>query len=353
MGARAQEAVSFHSQLKDVGLLRLLGVLAAGADDDTGIVDPAPGRETLAGIMGCSERTITNRISKLVEAKELEVLRVGSGPGRPSAFRILLPIPDVTCFNDERGKKGEREKKGEKFDTLEARVTALEGAVAGIKGEIEAKFFPLLQAIEALKGEIAGLKGEIIELKGEKGGKGEAEREKGGNGKGESLPEVERRRSSTILTSPIGEVDPHTDSACAREPADPIAREQEFWDKALTLVKAWQGLTVDYRLLDVTRSTDKADFFAPALKLITEFDGDYAAAWTAVNTEYERMVGAGLNVRRLSAVSLGVMAELTRARLPRSDPPVTQSARQNGSGQGSAVDAFEVYLQQRAAERVT
>lgn len=326
MGARAQEAVSFRSQLKDVDLLRLLGVLAAGADDDTGLIDPAPGRETLAGIFDCSERTITNRVSRLVESGELEIVRIGSGPGRPSAYRLLLPIPDVTCFNDER------EKKGEKSSTLDARMTALEIQM----GEIKAQIFSLLQAVE--------------ELKGEKGGKGETEREKGGSLKGESLPEVERGRSSTIHTSPIGEVDPHTDSACEGEPG--ADREQDYWQKALKLIKAWQELTVDYRPLDATRSTDKADFFAPALRLITEFGGDYAAAWAGARNEYERMVGAGLNVRRLAAVSSGVMAELTRARLPRSDPAV-QAARQNGSGQGSAVDAFEVYLQQRVAESVT
>lgn len=344
MGARAQEAVSFRSQLKDVDLLRLLGVLAAGADDDTGLIDPAPGRETLAGIFGCTERTVTNRMNRLLESGELEVVRVGSGPGRPSAYRLLLPIPEVTCFNDERVKKGE------KSSTLEARVTALETGLAELKGEIDAKFFTLLQAIEELKGEIS-------ELKGEKGGNEEPERVKRVKGKGESLPEVGRGRSSTILTSPIGEVDPHTDSACAGEPAPDLpvetAHEQDFWDKALRLVKDWQRLTGGYRLLDSSKSQDKADFYAPALRIITEFDGEYAAAWIAVKAEYERMVGDNLNVRRLSAVSSGVLAELARAKLPRSDPPVTQSARQNGSGQGSAVDAFEVYLQQRAAERVT
>lgn len=336
MGARAQEAVSFRSQLKDVDLLRLLGVLAAGADDDTGLIDPAPGRETLAGIFGCTERTITNRISKLVESGELEMVRIGSGPGRPSAYRLLLPIPDVTCFNDER------EKKGEKSSTLEARVTALEGAVAEIKGEIEAKFFTLLRAIEELKGEIA-------ELKGEKGGKGEAEREKREKGKGESLPEVERRRSVTILTSPIGEVDPHTERVRPGEPTPDLPvetdREQEFWDKAVKLVKGWQGLTGGYRPLDVTKSVDKADFYAPALRIISEFDGDYAAAWTAVKAEYERMVGDNLNVRRLSAVSSGVLAELARARLPRSDPAVQSATRPGKPGtQGAAVESFEAYL---------
>lgn len=325
MGARAQEAASFRSQLKDVDLLRLLGVLAAGADDDTGLIDPAPGRETLAGIFNCSERTITNRVARLVESGELEIVRIGSGPGRPSAYRLLLPIPDVTCFNDER------EKKGEKSSHLDARMTALENQM----GEIKAQIFSLLQAVE--------------ELKGEKGGKGESEREKGGNGKGESLPEVECRRSSTILTSPIGEVDPHTERARAGEPTPDLNvetnREQDFWDKALKLVKDWQGLTGAYRSLDSGKSQDKADFYAPALRIINEFDGDYAAAWTAVKTEYQRMVGDGLNVRRLAAVSSGVMAELTRSKLPRSDPAVQSATRPGKAGtQGAAVESFEVFL---------
>lgn len=325
MGARAQEAASFRSQLKDVDLLRLLGVLAAGADDDTGLIDPAPGRETLAGIFNCSERTITNRVARLVESGELEIVRIGSGPGRPSAYRLLLPIPDVTCFNDER------EKKGEKSSHLDARMTALENQM----GEIKAQIFSLLQAVE--------------ELKGEKGGKGESEREKGGSLKGESLPEVECGRSSTILTSPIGEVDPHTERARAGEPTPDLNvetnREQDFWDKALKLVKDWQGLTGAYRSLDSGKSQDKADFYAPALRIINEFDGDYAAAWTAVKTEYQRMVGDGLNVRRLAAVSSGVMAELTRSKLPRSDPAVQSATRPGKAGtQGAAVESFEVFL---------
>ena len=336
MGARAQEAVSFRSQLKDVDLLRLLGILAAGADDDTGVIDPAPGRDTLAAILKCSERTVTNRISKLVESGELEILRIGSGPGRPSAYRLLLSIPEVTCFNDER------EKKGEKSSQLESRVTAIETTLEQLKGEIDAKFFSLLQAIEELKGEITS-------LKGDEGGKGESEREKGGSLKGESLPEVERIRSFTILTSPYGEVDPHTERVRAGEPAPDLRvetdREQDFWDKALRLVKDWQGLTGGYRSLDSSKSQDKSDFYAPALRIISEFDGDYAAAWIAVKAEYERMVGDNLNVRRLSAVSSGVLAELARARLPRSDPAVQPASRSGKAGnQGTAVESFEVFL---------
>lgn len=334
MGARAQEAVSFRSQLKDVDLLRLLGVLAAGADDDTGLIDPAPGRDTLAGIFSCTERTITNRMNKLLESGELEVVRVGSGPGRPSAYRLILPIPDVTCFNEERVKKGE------KSSTLEARVMALEVGMVELKGEIDAKFFTLLQAIEELKDEIS-------ELKGEKGGNEEAERVKRVKGKGESLPEKESIRSYTILTSSNEDVDPHTDRARA---GDDDAITQDFWDKALRLIAEWQTTRSDYRILDVQREDDKSAFYAPALRIITEFGGDYAAAWQAVKSEYERMVGDGFNPLKLSAIAPGVVTQLTRSRLPRSDPPVSPV---RGGGQGAAVDSFEAYLQQRFGEGVT
>ena len=135
----------------------------------------------------------------------------------------------------------------------------------------------------------------------------------------------------------------------AGEPAPDLRvetdREQDFWDKALRLVKDWQGLTGGYRSLDSSKSQDKSDFYAPALRIISEFDGDYAAAWIAVKAEYERMVGDNLNVRRLSAVSSGVLAELARARLPRSDPAVQPASRSGKAGnQGTAVESFEVFL---------
>lgn len=226
MGARAQEAVSFRSQLKEVDLLRLLGVLAAGADDDTGLIDPAPGRETLAGIFGCTERTVTNRMNRLLESGELEVVRVGSGPGRPSAYRLLLTIPEVTCFNEERVKKGE------KSSPLEARVAALETGLAELKGEIDAKFFTLLQAIEELKGEIS-------ELKGEKGGNEEPERVKRVKGKGESLPEVECRRSFFDPSFDPGDTPPTPPSG--GDGANDSPEDLALWGDILSTCEGNQG----------------------------------------------------------------------------------------------------------------
>ena len=147
MGARAQEAVTFYSQQTDVNLLRLLGILAAGANDDTGIIDPAPNRETLAEITNCTSRTITNRINKLIDSGELEQTRMGSGPGKPSAYRILLKIPEITAFNDPNADA----RKGEKGENIAQKVDRLEKEV----GEIKALFFTLLDE-----------KGERVKAKG-------------------------------------------------------------------------------------------------------------------------------------------------------------------------------------------
>lgn len=164
MGAKAQEAVTFLSKQTDVHLLRLLGILASGASDETGIIDPAPTRETLAGLVDCSQRTITNRLNKLVESGELEQTRMGSGPGNPSAYRILLDIPENTLLMGEKG-EDDYAQKGEKGERLAQKVDRLEREM----GEIKALFFTLLD-------EVKGVKGERVKAQG---GKGEAERVKG------------------------------------------------------------------------------------------------------------------------------------------------------------------------------
>jgi hypothetical protein len=171
MGARTQEAVTIRSKQTSIDLIRLLGILAMGAKDDTGIVDPAPNRQTLARLMECEERTITNRIKKLIASGELEQLRVGSGPGNPSAFRIKLEISETTLLKGENeAAKGESEAaKGEKS---EQNNTDLHEEM----GEIRELIFTLCDQIDVLKGEISELKGERVKAKG---GKGESQRVKG------------------------------------------------------------------------------------------------------------------------------------------------------------------------------
>lgn len=93
MSQEAMTAVNIHSGLKTLELFRLLGRLADCADR-CGIIDPAPNQETMAEWFGVSARTIRTRISSIIESGELEQIRVGSGPGKPSAYRIMLPLQE-------------------------------------------------------------------------------------------------------------------------------------------------------------------------------------------------------------------------------------------------------------------
>lgn len=93
MSQEAMTAVNIHSGLKTIELFRLLGRLADCADR-CGIIDPAPNQETMAEWFGVSSRTIRARIASIIESGELEQIRVGSGPGKPSAYRIMLPLQE-------------------------------------------------------------------------------------------------------------------------------------------------------------------------------------------------------------------------------------------------------------------
>lgn len=300
MGARAQETVTIHSKQTSVDLLRLLGILAMGADDDTGVVDPAPNRQTLARLMECEERTITNRIKKLLDSGELEQLRVGSGPGNPSAFRLKLEIAETTLLKGEtkgeaKGEKGEREKaKGEKGENL----SQLSATLTQQMGEIRAEIFTLYEQIEALKGEILDLKGERVKAKG---GKGESSRVKG--------------HSFKIADDPIDpSFDPLTQcDARARElPADEL-----LWAEAQRLVGRWQSRTGSFRRLNPGDEGHRVDYFAPALAILADCGGDPELAWSAVEAEFGRMLQDGLTgVRKLAPVVTAALGERQRAKLP-------------------------------------
>jgi hypothetical protein len=177
MSWQAMTAVSHHSGQANLEF-RLLLRLAEYADPD-GMVDPAPSRETMALWYNVTERTIRNRIKRLIDDGELEQVRVGSGPGRPSAYRVTLPMPDKALdIYPEKGEEFERApSKGENTDQ---RVKILE--------EMMSSIFTLLQQM--------GERFDSIDAtKGENNQRIDPERVKAKGEKGESFPEVERRRS--------------------------------------------------------------------------------------------------------------------------------------------------------------
>jgi hypothetical protein len=123
-----------------------MSFMAEHADDNL-LIDPAPNQETIAGFFETTTRTVRTWLNRLVEEGEIEQTRIGSGPGNPSAYRILLPVP-----NGKGGSKAE---------------------------ENTAKPSAFVYILEELKAEVSSLKAEVLEIKAEaKGGKGGSERRK-------------------------------------------------------------------------------------------------------------------------------------------------------------------------------
>jgi hypothetical protein len=97
MSWQAQEAVNQQSQIKDLRLFKFLLYLASYATAD-GQIDPAPTQVSLAAHFKVSERTIRSWFNRVVAMGELEVVRLGRGPGHSSAYALCLPV-----FNSPAG----------------------------------------------------------------------------------------------------------------------------------------------------------------------------------------------------------------------------------------------------------
>ena len=177
MSWQAQTAVNHHSKQTNLQLFRLLMYLAEHADNQ-GVIDPAPRREKIAEWCGITPRALRKRIKRLIESKELEQTRVGSGPGNPSAYKILLPFQakgepkgEQYQFGSEKGEPSVA--KGEQFShKIEERVNNLEIKVNSIESKLE-KMFTLLHVMGE---QLADLKNERVNFEDRKGEKGEPER---------------------------------------------------------------------------------------------------------------------------------------------------------------------------------
>lgn len=328
MSWQAHEAVDSHSKHTKISLFKLLHRLA-GIADATGVINMAPAQSVIASWFGVSDRTVRNWLDELIQSGELIQTRIGSGPGNPSAYQINLPMPS-----------GKVEKVEEIPGKVETKVEKVE--------EITAILSTFAAAIDELKAEIKSLKLSTFQNKGGKGGNERWKRWKRKVVTG-SRGRVQTTHDQSII-QPVKELKTPPTPQGVGDGAEfqSSSLETEFWGKAQTLVSDWQGLIGDYRPLDANRRQDKTDFFAPALRIINDFGGDYAAAWQAVRAERERMIRDGMgNVRKLSAVITGVLAGLERARLP-DLPPVHQ-----GNGNGRKLSNAEAGAAEYAAMRAT
>ncbi|MBK7916535.1 MAG: hypothetical protein IPJ94_09775 [Chloroflexi bacterium] len=214
MSWQAMTAVSRHSK-QEGQLLRLILHLAEFADAE-GNVDPAPNQDTLAAHFGCTPRTIRNRLNELAVQSELTQTRIGSGPGNPSAYKILLPMPETAVSDVQKA-----ETKGGKAETNTDFASAFQQQKAETKGgkaETNTAFISAFQQeMVEIKAEILALKAEILSLKAEtkggKGGKGGNERRKGHSTKSADDP---------YLDPYLDPIDPEETTTNAPAPNDAV-----------------------------------------------------------------------------------------------------------------------------------
>jgi hypothetical protein len=306
MSWQAQTAVTHHSKQRNVARLRLLMYLAEGADA-SGLIDPAPNQETLADFISCSTRSIRTMLSDLVADGELEQTRIGSGPGNPSAYRILLPMAEkeLTHGVDKGGRKAEENP--DFLSTFEA-----------FKAEVKAEIFEL-------KAEIFELKAEKVEAKGGKGGS-------------------ERRKRLSTESADDPYYDPSFDPISIQEGTpqppyppeltdDGFTPEDLMWQTAVTLVNRWASYRGTYRRLDPGKQDDANDYFRPILGLVVECGGDGEQAWRLMKSQCERMVADGLTVVRAGPVVSQIRNEQERAELPAAVPRNGRSSAETVAAQ--------------------
>lgn len=153
MSWQAHQAVLYNS--KQTKLFRLMSYLAEHSNENL-IIDPAPNQETIALFFNTTTRTVRSWISKLISENELKQIRVGSGPGKPSAYQIILEIPQNLPPKGGKNREFQESKVEEN--------TVILSAFDKLKAEVKAE-------ISALKAEILELKAEKVEAKGGKGGR--------------------------------------------------------------------------------------------------------------------------------------------------------------------------------------
>jgi len=296
MSIEATNLVWSKSRAK--GSARLVLLCIANHINQEGVAWPSVRK--ISDDTAVSERQVSRAISDLEEMGEIRVVEKGDGRGRSTIYRITLK-GDISSIKD---------------DTLSIKGDMVSPNAQTEKGDMV-----------SLKGDISSIKDDTLSIKGD-------------TMSPQSLEPLKNHYE------PLREYPPTPQGVSDGAEFEHSSLETDFWGKAQTLVSEWQGLIGDYRPLDANRRQDKTDFFAPALRMINDFGGDYAAAWQAVRAERERMIRDGLgNVRKLSAVVTGVLAGLERARLP-DLAPVHQ-----GNGNGRKLSNAEAGAVEYAAMR--
>lgn len=324
MSWKIQSAVGRKSTHIVDGVGRLLYRLAEYANED-GVIDPAPNQETMAAWYGVSSRTVRNWVNTLIASGELVQLRIGKGPGQTSAYRILL---NLTPEELSQSPKPENRKRIEESAaaSLNERMSQIEETIKGFVSGINERLSAIENQLEEYRKKeetnaafVSGIRDRLEALENlipEK-----AERNTGNATRSNVQTiynDLNNRKNTHPQTPSQNGNGKHGNGVyvVADEGDGEKSREDRLWGVALDLLGKWQRKTGIRRGLKVDNGGDKEDYFIPALTIADTFDGDGAAAWLAIEDEYHRMIGDGLNVKRLSAVVSGVAAAIHRANLP-------------------------------------
>lgn len=345
MSWQAQTAVRKYGQIRDINLLRFAFYLAEHADPQ-GCIDPAPNQETIAAEFHVSTRTVRSWLAKLVSLEVVEQTRVGSGPGRSSAYAFLLPMPEMVEAKAEKA-----EAKVEKVETSQlppfptkvetkpaftstftpsepAKVEALQAYAFRLEqqmAEMTQALKALNQKVEALEGIVSTFVAQKVEGKAEKGGSPTRENEPSNHLKdlkdlkeGDPLP--------PLPPSPLAKVE-------GPEPKR-TGRLEELYDDPQEKTRArliqelcdvWCNCVGEARpRLNGTEKNNTLRFegyFTPAKLLLDElFKLDpappsiLAYAQDLLLTKRLEMITAGFTPTKLSAVVPQVLADLERAK---------------------------------------
>lgn len=139
MSGPAQSAVLLHSKQTDLNLYKLLQYIAHGAGND-GINRAAPRQETLAAAFSTTDRTIRRWLDKLEQSGELVTLRKGGGKGRPSQYKINLPIPATKASSQPEETAVSPSRSLEKtVDDLAQQVASLQTQLSTIAAQLADK----------------------------------------------------------------------------------------------------------------------------------------------------------------------------------------------------------------------
>lgn len=341
MSWQAQTAVRKYGQIRDVNLLYFALYLAEHANE-AGHIDPAPNQETMATEFRVSARTVRSWLAKLVSLEVVEQTRIGSGPGRSSAYTFLLPMPEKVEVKAEEMEAPQLPPLGEKMEAKpasistftpseSAKVEALQADNFRLRqqmAEMSQKLEALSQKVEAFNGLLSTFLTQKAEAKAEKGGSPTGENEPSINLKdlkdlkelGDPLPPTSSPKPSTTSSRKRGKT--QTPKKFRLEQLGDGSKDQTEARLVQELCDFWCDISgakdvILYEPLTeaLTAQNERTcdDYYRPATKLLKRLNYDLDQAKKLLQQARELLVSAGMTPSKISGVLTQAFGLLDKA----------------------------------------